>query len=103
MATASEEFFVRFKYWFVSGGMMTRMAWGMTTKRRIRSGFSLPPRDRLQAGAHDLGNECSGVCAKPDQQRHQFRQNLDAAADIEAALLGIGKVDGKSGGNQSQS
>ena len=33
MATASEEFLVRFRNWLVSGGMMMRIACGMTTRR----------------------------------------------------------------------
>ena len=35
MATASEEFLVRFRYWLVSGGMMMRIACGMTTRRSV--------------------------------------------------------------------
>ena len=38
MATASDEFFVRLRYWLVSGGMMTRMACGITTRRRVWPG-----------------------------------------------------------------
>ena len=33
MATASDEFLVRFRYWLVSGGMITRSACGRTTRR----------------------------------------------------------------------
>ena len=40
MNTASEEFLVRFRYWLVSGGMMMRSAWGITTKRRLSPGCS---------------------------------------------------------------
>ncbi|MNE57529.1 hypothetical protein D3C80_1525000 [compost metagenome] len=40
MAVASEEFLVRFRYWLVSGGMMTRIACGMTTSRRVLVGDS---------------------------------------------------------------
>ena len=36
MATASDEFLVRFRYWLVSGGMMTRIACGITTSRSVR-------------------------------------------------------------------
>ena len=35
MATASEEFLVRFRYWLVSGGMITRSACGITTRRSV--------------------------------------------------------------------
>jgi len=35
MATASEEFFVRFRYWLVMGGMITRSACGSTTRRMV--------------------------------------------------------------------
>ena len=35
MATAKDEFLVRFRYWLVSGGMMTRMAWGSSTWRVV--------------------------------------------------------------------
>ncbi|MCY1343700.1 hypothetical protein D9M69_297210 [compost metagenome] len=38
MPAASEEFFARFRYWLVSGGMITRSACGMTTRRRILPG-----------------------------------------------------------------
>ncbi|MNL52722.1 hypothetical protein D3C87_1759200 [compost metagenome] len=33
MATASELFFVRFRYWLVIGGMITRSACGRITRR----------------------------------------------------------------------
>ena len=33
MAVASDEFLVRFRYWLVSGGMMTRSACGIMTSR----------------------------------------------------------------------
>ena len=32
---AKLEFLVRFRYWLVSGGMITRSAWGRMTRRRI--------------------------------------------------------------------
>ena len=35
MATASEEFLIRLRYWLVSGGMMTRIACGTTTSRSV--------------------------------------------------------------------
>ena len=35
MATASEEFLIRLRYWLVSGGMMTRIACGTTTRRSV--------------------------------------------------------------------
>ncbi|MNL72694.1 hypothetical protein D3C87_1980430 [compost metagenome] len=43
MAAPSEEFFVRFRYWLVKGGTITRMACGTMT-RRNRSP-SLRPSD----------------------------------------------------------
>ena len=39
-ANPSEEFLVRLRYWLVSGGMMTRMAWGTTTRCSVRRGRS---------------------------------------------------------------
>ena len=39
MATASEEFLVRLRYWLVMGGTMTRMAWGRTTQRTVSQGL----------------------------------------------------------------
>ena len=33
MTTASDEFLVRLRYWLVSGGTITRIAWGITTRR----------------------------------------------------------------------
>ena len=35
MATASEELFVKLRYWLVSGGMMTRIACGRTVRRMV--------------------------------------------------------------------
>ena len=35
MATASDEFLVRLRYWLVSGGMITRSASGTVTSRRV--------------------------------------------------------------------
>ena len=35
MATASEEFLVRFRNWLVSGGVITRIACGMTTRLSV--------------------------------------------------------------------
>ena len=67
MATASDEFLVRFRYWLVIGGMITRSACGSTTSRSSwprlqpeRAAASLwPVRHRLDAGAHDLGDEAA--------------------------------------------
>ena len=48
MATASDEFLVRLRYWLVSGGMITRIACGMTTSRSVGPGRKperlAPPR-----------------------------------------------------------
>ena len=65
MATASEEFLVRLRYWLVSGGMITRSACGMTTSRSVVPGaqpervgrLGLAVRHGQDAGAHDLGDE----------------------------------------------
>jgi len=58
MATASEEFLVRLRYWLVSGGRITRMACGMTICRSAMPGFSpsakaasLCPRDTARMPA----------------------------------------------------
>ena len=67
MATASDEFLVRLRYWLVSGGMMMRIACGMTTSRSDLAGTQaergcrllLPARHALDAGAHDLGDEAA--------------------------------------------
>src|SRR5471032_3119002 len=67
-ATASEEFLVRLRYWLVSGGMITRMAWDHYQTQRwpgrqpqgIRR-FRLPARYREQARTHDFRNKCRGV------------------------------------------
>ncbi|CAB3651599.1 hypothetical protein LMG26842_00925 [Achromobacter dolens] len=48
MATASELFFNRLRYWLVMGGMMTRKACGSTTRRRA-SGRRNP---RAPAASH---------------------------------------------------
>ena len=40
MAVASEEFFVRFRYWLVSCGMITRIACGMITSFSVTRGRS---------------------------------------------------------------
>ena len=45
MKTASDEFFVRLRYSLVNGGMITRIACGMTTK------FSVGPARRPSACA----------------------------------------------------
>ena len=39
-ATAKDEFFVRFRYWLVNGGMITRKACGSTTKFIVCCGVS---------------------------------------------------------------
>ena len=35
MATASEEFFVKFKNWLIVGGIITRIACGITTSFNV--------------------------------------------------------------------
>ena len=47
--------------------------------------FGLSVRDRANAGAHHLGDERRGVEREAEQQRSEFRQDLDAAGDIEAS------------------
>ena len=44
-ASASEEFFVRLRNWLVSGGMITRMAWGITTNFSVWLFFSPSARE----------------------------------------------------------
>ena len=43
MATARELFFVKLRSWLVSGGRMTRNAWGSITRFMIKTGLS--PRE----------------------------------------------------------
>ena len=57
-------------------------------------GFGLPLRDSEDAGAHDLGDEGRRVDHEAEQQRHEFRQDLHAAAQVEALLLGHVEGDG---------
>ncbi len=88
MATASEEFLVRFRYWLASGGMIIRMACGMTTSRVVdaaaaspgRCRFGLAMAYRLNAGAHDFGDEGCRVDAERHEQRHEFGNDDRAAA-----------------------
>ena len=72
MATASEEFLIRLRYWLVSGGTMTRIACGTTTRRsvvperkpeRLRR-FGLAGRNGKHAGAHHFGDEGRGIDRK---------------------------------------
>ena len=93
MATASDEFLVRLRYWLVSGGMITRIACGMTTSRSVGPArrpsasrrLGLAVRDRQDAGAHDLGDEGGGVDRQAEQQRHELRQDLRCRREVEAA------------------
>ena len=95
MATASEEFLVRLRYWLVSGGTITRSACGTTTRRSVNPRrrpkrhrrLGLPARHREHAGAHDLGDEGGGVGRERDQQRDEFGDQPHAADEIEAAQL----------------
>ncbi|MNL46682.1 hypothetical protein D3C87_1694180 [compost metagenome] len=48
MATASELFFSRFRYWLVMGGMITRKACGRITRRST----CLRGRPRAPAASH---------------------------------------------------
>ena len=69
IATASELFLVRFRYWLVIGGMITRSACGSTIWRSIGAAaqasaprrLPLAERHRLDAGADDLGDVGGGV------------------------------------------
>ena len=40
MAIARLEFFVRLRYWLISGGITTLKAWGKITNRNACSGFN---------------------------------------------------------------
>ena len=62
--------------------------------------LGLPLGDREDAGAHHLGDEGRGVDHEPEQQRHELRQHLDAAADVEAPGLGIVELHRKAGQRQ---
>ena len=93
MAAPKEEFFSTLRYWLVIGGIITRSACGMTTRRRIcarpqadrRRRLELALRHRQDAAAHDLGDEGGGVGRERGEQRDEFRHQHEAAADIEAA------------------
>ena len=97
MATASEEFFVRFRYWLASGGMMIRMACGIITSRVVRLGrrpsalgsFRLAVAHRQNAGAHDFGDEGCGVNAEANQQRYELRLDVYAAPKLNPPRYGI--------------
>ena len=95
MATASEEFLIRLRYWLVSGGMMTRIACGTDDQPQRRTGaqaerigrLRLPVRHGENAGAHDFGDEGGGIDREAEQQRGEFRQDFHAAGDIETARV----------------
>ena len=59
MAMAREEFFVRFKNWLVRGGMMVRMACGITTKRNVA-----PSRNPTARAASDWPFETPKIPAR---------------------------------------
>ena len=79
MAMARLEFLTRFRYWLVSGGMITRSAWGSTIMRSValvpsptaRLASHWPLGTALMPGAHDLGDEGAGVDHQAQQQRRQ--------------------------------
>ena len=92
MATASDEFFSRFRNWLVVGGMMTRNACGRTTSRRIfdprqpergrRLALSLV--DSEDAAANDFADECRSVGRQAHEQRRELRRHRGAAFEAEA-------------------
>jgi hypothetical protein len=54
-----------------------------TQPERAR-GLGLALRHREDAGPHHLGDEARGVGDEPDQERHELRIELHAAAEVEA-------------------
>ena len=60
----------------------------MFQPQRLRR-FPLPMIDRHDAGAHHFRDEGCRIGNKPDQQREIFRADIQAAAEIEAAQLGV--------------
>ncbi len=92
---------MRFRYWLVSSGMMRRIACGLTTRRlrlrrrqaERRRRLALPARHRLDAGAHDLRDEGRRIETEAEHQRDEFRQQPDAAAEIEALQFGQHEID----------
>ena len=83
MATASELFLVRFRYWLVSRrhdhpqrlrqhDQAQRLP-GSQPERHRR--LALAPADRQDAGAHDLGDEARGIDRQAEQQRGEFRRD----------------------------
>ena len=93
MATASEEFLVRLRYWLVSGGRITRIACGTTISRsvapRVRPSearrFHLALVHGQHARAHDLADEGRRIDREREQQRDELRDQPRAAREVEAA------------------
>ena len=96
MATARELFLVRFRYWLVIGGMMTRMAWGRMiwlqdgagAEAERLGGFPLALGDGLDAGADDLGDVGRGVGHQTEQEGEVFGAERGAALEVEAVQGG---------------
>ena len=83
MATPSDEFLVRLRYWPINGGTITRSACGKVTRRvtwpraqaERGSGLGLAAPDRGEAAAHDLGDIACRVEREADQHGGEFRRD----------------------------
>ena len=80
MATASDEFFSRFRNWLVVGGMMTRRACGSTTRRRTGSrqaersrSLGLSFVDSEDAAANDFANDRRRARRQANEQCRELR------------------------------
>ncbi len=59
------------------------------------AGFHLPLVNRLDAGAHDLGDEGRRIGRQRQRQRHEFRYQARASGKIEALEFGNFKRNGR--------
>ena len=96
MATASDEFLVRFRYWLrqrrndhaerLRNDDKPQRRSGTQTERARRLRLSVA--DGQNSRPHDLGDERRRVDGKREEEREEFRLHLHAAAQAEARLLG---------------
>src|SRR3977135_4051091 len=82
--TASDEFLVRVRYWLVSGGKMTRQAFGTTVSRKdaprdCRPRLDLSLMDQQNPGADDFRDEGRGVGRERHRQGDEFGDHARAA------------------------
>ena len=63
-------------------------------------GLSLPLRDGGKARTHRFGDERGGIGHEPGEQRDEFRQDLDAAANVETPDLRIIECNARAAGDE---